>query len=158
MSLTVITFTLHWHSIGTACNSPVSVRLYLSHPALALFRVIVFSLMPRLPQTFFFFFLNDPAPTEIYPLPLHDALPILFDKPLFSEPIEAWIHGPVILALYHEYKGYGAAAIPPPPILDFSKYDQETRALLDEVRSEEHTSELQSPCNLVCRLLLEKKK
>src|SRR2546426_3609375 len=29
---------------------------------------------------------------------------------------------------------------------------------LDCVRSEEHTSELQSPCNLVCRLLLEKKK
>src|SRR5205807_4299636 len=29
---------------------------------------------------------------------------------------------------------------------------------LDELRSEEHTSELQSPCNLVCRLLLEKKK
>src|SRR2546426_3163686 len=28
----------------------------------------------------------------------------------------------------------------------------------DETRSEEHTSELQSPCNLVCRLLLEKKK
>src|SRR5256885_9269974 len=27
-----------------------------------------------------------------------------------------------------------------------------------QVRSEEHTSELQSPCNLVCRLLLEKKK
>src|SRR5256885_5473789 len=30
--------------------------------------------------------------------------------------------------------------------------------LLSGVRSEEHTSELQSPCNLVCRLLLEKKK
>src|SRR2546426_3085251 len=29
---------------------------------------------------------------------------------------------------------------------------------VDQVRSEEHTSELQSPCNLVCRLLLEKKK
>src|SRR5256885_12622787 len=28
----------------------------------------------------------------------------------------------------------------------------------DDLRSEEHTSELQSPCNLVCRLLLEKKK
>src|SRR5256885_7322498 len=28
----------------------------------------------------------------------------------------------------------------------------------DHLRSEEHTSELQSPCNLVCRLLLEKKK
>src|SRR5256885_6604444 len=30
--------------------------------------------------------------------------------------------------------------------------------LLEAPRSEEHTSELQSPCNLVCRLLLEKKK
>src|SRR5688500_19737055 len=30
--------------------------------------------------------------------------------------------------------------------------------VLEAVRSEEHTSELQSPCNLVCRLLLEKKK
>src|SRR5256885_13071121 len=33
-----------------------------------------------------------------------------------------------------------------------------TSSLLELVRSEEHTSELQSPCNLVCRLLLEKKK
>src|SRR2546426_7013583 len=32
------------------------------------------------------------------------------------------------------------------------------QALVLEERSEEHTSELQSPCNLVCRLLLEKKK
>src|SRR5215467_15837635 len=31
-------------------------------------------------------------------------------------------------------------------------------ALCQRTRSEEHTSELQSPCNLVCRLLLEKKK
>src|SRR5256885_12702241 len=31
-------------------------------------------------------------------------------------------------------------------------------ARVAQVRSEEHTSELQSPCNLVCRLLLEKKK
>src|SRR5256885_4158840 len=33
-----------------------------------------------------------------------------------------------------------------------------TGDILGSVRSEEHTSELQSPCNLVCRLLLEKKK
>src|SRR5256885_12486715 len=33
-----------------------------------------------------------------------------------------------------------------------------THRVADLVRSEEHTSELQSPCNLVCRLLLEKKK
>src|SRR5256885_3651952 len=35
---------------------------------------------------------------------------------------------------------------------------QTARALGERERSEEHTSELQSPCNLVCRLLLEKKK
>src|SRR2546426_1581535 len=34
----------------------------------------------------------------------------------------------------------------------------ETIVFLTNLRSEEHTSELQSPCNLVCRLLLEKKK
>src|SRR2546426_5759387 len=33
-----------------------------------------------------------------------------------------------------------------------------SRGEVDAIRSEEHTSELQSPCNLVCRLLLEKKK
>src|SRR5256885_6653143 len=42
----------------------------------------------------------------------------------------------------------------------FTAYGDEdaTPPLEDVVRSEEHTSELQSPCNLVCRLLLEKKK
>src|SRR2546426_9338525 len=43
-----------------------------------------------------------------------------------------------------------------------SDFVKQTRALLLDIampkRSEEHTSELQSPCNLVCRLLLEKKK
>src|SRR5256885_11404899 len=34
----------------------------------------------------------------------------------------------------------------------------EENAIVVGIRSEEHTSELQSPCNLVCRLLLEKKK
>src|SRR2546426_5672405 len=44
-----------------------------------------------------------------------------------------------------------------PPI---TRPDYTVQPLLphDIVRSEEHTSELQSPCNLVCRLLLEKKK
>src|SRR5256885_10983901 len=37
------------------------------------------------------------------------------------------------------------------------RHQQQALAVLDQ-RSEEHTSELQSPCNLVCRLLLEKKK
>src|SRR2546426_3908420 len=38
------------------------------------------------------------------------------------------------------------------------KYQAQTGITLPKLRSEEHTSELQSPCNLVCRLLLEKKK
>src|SRR5205807_2887303 len=41
-----------------------------------------------------------------------------------------------------------------------SNHKEETPSIaaVEPVRSEEHTSELQSPCNLVCRLLLEKKK
>src|SRR3989454_5626107 len=39
-----------------------------------------------------------------------------------------------------------------------SWFHRMTCSMADLVRSEEHTSELQSPCNLVCRLLLEKKK
>src|SRR5688500_450280 len=46
----------------------------------------------------------------------------------------------------------------PDEIAKESGFDlKRVRELLDLVRSEEHTSELQSPCNLVCRLLLEKK-
>src|SRR5205807_9044862 len=39
-----------------------------------------------------------------------------------------------------------------------SRFPRKRAETCDFVRSEEHTSELQSPCNLVCRLLLEKKK
>src|SRR2546427_1639201 len=82
-----------------------------------------------------FFFFNDTATTEIYTLSLHDALPIFFLR-------ERWTLLPV-----------GAAdrrAFPPAG----------RRGLRGTApaRSEEHTSELQSQSNLVCRLLLEKKK
>src|SRR2546427_1910013 len=75
-----------------------------------------------------FFFFNDTATTEIYTLSLHDALPIYAS------------HGELLVALdghlaHLDLRDRGAA-----------------------VRSEEHTSELQSQSNLVCRLLLEKKK
>src|SRR2546426_5231598 len=80
---------------------------------------------------FLFFFFNDTATTEIYTLSLHDALPIF----LLSGFARVGI-----IALVDEATGY-----------------QEERDK-EELRSEEHTSELQSPCNLVCRLLLEKKK
>src|SRR2546426_12133170 len=44
------------------------------------------------------------------------------------------------------------------PLLDGLSEDARALNAVNTVRSEEHTSELQSPCNLVCRLLLEKKK
>src|SRR2546430_11033947 len=49
---------------------------------------------------------------------------------------------------------------PPPPFLDFFCFavPTPTASSRDFLRSEEHTSELQSQSNLVCRLLLEKKK
>src|SRR2546426_9769581 len=76
-----------------------------------------------------FFFFNDTATTEIYTLSLHDALPI-------SLP---------------QAKGFHEREL---KLLE----DVIARHERGQVRSEEHTSELQSPCNLVCRLLLEKKK
>src|SRR5256885_7330219 len=55
------------------------------------------------------------------------------------------------------------APSPPAAIIDAPRRARERRRVLRgdrplRGRSEEHTSELQSPCNLVCRLLLEKKK
>src|SRR2546430_3911479 len=87
----------------------------------------------NLPQFFlFFFFFNDTATTEIYTLSLHDALPI---SVLRRFPVRRFVYG-----------GTPRTA-------------ESYRALLHQIdRSEEHTSELQSQSNLVCRLLLEKKK
>src|SRR5256885_12215789 len=87
---------------------------------------------------FFFFFFNDTATTEIYTLSLHDALPIwrFFSAQLEREFMRLQRLGePLSLVMMD--------------VDHFKAYND---------RSEEHTSELQSPCNLVCRLLLEKKK
>src|SRR5438477_9339541 len=86
---------------------------------------------------FFFFFFNDPATTEIYTLSLHDALPIWFHACDRSK------HRPNCNELGNR------------PNSHRSRADSPVRYSL---RSEEHTSELQSHVNLVCRLLLEKKK
>src|SRR5260221_3058764 len=87
----------------------------------------------------FFFFFNDTATTEIYTLSLHDALPIY---------------------------NVDNAALEPELLTSILSDQLENRrpVTLDQVpqsqlrRSEEHTSELQSHSDLVCRLLLEKKK
>jgi uncharacterized phage-associated protein len=59
----------------------------------------------------------------------------MYDIPLFLESIEAWTHGPVVPDLYHEYKQYGSGPIPQPDNIDLSKYDDNTRKLMDEVYS-----------------------
>src|SRR5256885_12883687 len=94
----------------------------------------------RYPLSFFFF--NDTATTEIYTLSLHDALPI-------CGPCRCTGAAPSTCSAPSRWgwacwpcggccaRGWMCAPCPG--------------------RSEEHTSELQSPCNLVCRLLLGKK-
>src|SRR5690625_6103894 len=77
-----------------------------------------------------FFFFNATATTEIYTLSLHDALPI-------SGEVLVRGQGDLVLRLPRDRPPAGGDRL---------------------VRSEEHTSELQSRGHLVCRLLLEKKK
>src|SRR5256886_8087051 len=84
-----------------------------------------------------FFFFNDTATTEIYTLSLHDALPIY--------PTAG---GVVTASLTHSSRLVGSDTL-----YEFNRGQLEVSR-----RSEEHTSELQSQSNLVCRLLLEKKK
>src|SRR2546430_6683372 len=84
----------------------------------------------------FFFFFNDTATTEIYTLSLHDALPIS------------------CTFVPHTSKTPKRSARWSPACRTSSPWTPAARAR----RSEEHTSELQSQSNLVCRLLLEKKK
>src|SRR5256885_9169633 len=58
-------------------------------------------------------------------------------------------------------KNVGAESISPRPSIDIAQSrtrETDSANCACSIRSEEHTSELQSPCNLVCRLLLEKKK
>src|SRR2546427_7141317 len=82
-----------------------------------------------------FFFFNDTATTEIYTLSLHDALPILIHR-----------SGQIGMRERDSAKRTIAKGVAG------SRF-----TVQPEERSEEHTSELQSQSNLVCRLLLEKK-
>src|SRR3712207_8926794 len=94
------------------------------------------------------FFFNDTATTEIYTLSLHDALPIYayFDK------LQAIGDCPIIeTALEDVEETLIKASVRQPR-------HKVARFILSDLRSEEHTSELQSRQYLVCRLLLEKKK
>src|SRR5437762_7761579 len=92
------------------------------------------SIAVRTGMPLLFFFTSTPT-SDIYTLSLHDALPIShFERKFFS----------LIVVSPHSFANASATKVLPVPI--------------GKTRSEEHTSELQSPMYLVCRLLLEKKK
>jgi len=57
----------------------------------------------------------------------------LHERPLFSEPMESWMHGPVVPEIYHFYSPHGTMPIPYPEDFDLSVIDEETREFLDEV-------------------------
>lgn len=57
----------------------------------------------------------------------------LYSSRLFQEDIRAWEHGPVVPDAYHEFKEFGANAIPAPEAMDFNIFEPETVELLDEV-------------------------
>src|SRR2546430_11256738 len=119
-----------------------------------------FCLRSEICHNFFFFFFNVPATPEIYPLPLHDALRICLKA---SKPRSRTTSAAVAAT--------AAAATPATPSIrsqaptKTSQSGQRTHQQTIQkragrtrraTRSEEHTSELQSQSNLVCRLLLEK--
>lgn len=58
---------------------------------------------------------------------------VLAGGPLFSEPIKAWKHGPVVECVYHKYKHHGASAIPTPADYDPGRIDPETQSLIEDV-------------------------
>src|SRR5205807_8333109 len=91
------------------------------------------------------FFFNVSAPPVIYPLSLHDALPISSPCAATATAVRAWS---TCSAVANRFGSNGSSRC---------KVSSDCFSCA-VARSEEHTSELQSPCNLVCRLLLEKKK
>src|SRR3989440_676690 len=93
-----------------------------------------------------FFFFNDTATTEIYTLSLHDALPIYTSE--LQSQAEDGIRDLIVT---------GVQTCDRKSTRLNSSHDQISYAVFC-LRSEEHTSELQSRSDLVCRLLLEKKK
>src|SRR2546430_10039435 len=96
--------------------------------------------------TSFFFFFNDTATTEIYTLSLHDALPIYIFRTKVENSLD--LTPEIVSQLTQGVTEIGVC------LDEIDKVNKE----IDMYRSEEHTSELQSQSNLVCRLLLEKKK
>src|SRR5690606_41826884 len=103
---------------------------------------------------------NCTAFTAICTLSLHDALPILV---LYSLLAVSVLRGPRPVPRQKVRRNFAKLekSIKPIKIIDYNRSEKvpsHFRKARSLIRSEEHTSELQSRENLVCRLLLEKKK
>ena len=62
----------------------------------------------------------------------------MFDKPLFNNTISAWIHGPVVEDLYHDYKQYGSNPIPTPSNFNPALLNTEEFELVEEIHTYGH--------------------
>src|SRR5690606_41005248 len=104
--------------------------------------------------------LQHPPPTELYPLSLHDALPICRARSGLPPPPGTQQHPVIVvppLTLGRtNYPVTQAIPLKVEPANRHRAIGNDFWVLGDSSRSEEHTSELQSRENLVCRLLLEK--
>src|SRR5690348_8174037 len=137
---------------ATSAGDRKSTRLNSSHPSIS-YAVFCLKKKTIVKATIL---LNDNNTPKIYTLSLHDALPICDDhwkisvvqSPPWSRTSCARAGPPG--RSWRSRKKPRSSSIPP-------SGSQSTRSSHERRRSEEHTSELQSPVHLVCRLLLEKK-
>src|SRR5690606_41124999 len=108
-----------------------------------------------LPSSLSFFF-NDTSPTQIYTLSLHDALPIFGnDKKMRDLLVRQGTHIQPKTVTEPSQRGEILKNL---SLILMNKENYSEAEQYITKRSEEHTSELQSRENIVCRLLLEKKK
>src|SRR5205807_6370335 len=104
--------------------------------------------------------LSAPTTTEIYPLPLHDALPIWIGPMGTRRYSPKWLSVPGVMSNGTISPGMRLASSAATVNVVMARPISRRASVIglpdskDRQRSEEHTSELQSPCNLVCRLLL----
>src|SRR5690606_41981864 len=96
-----------------------------------------------------------PASTELYPLSLHDALPISAPD-ASQEEWMAWVNQAERGTIEWQRRAQAANEARRAEAVAMKEGEKDAAQFTE--RSEEHTSELQSRENLVCRLLLEKKK
>src|SRR5256885_3516908 len=152
MRLAINSFCMHYPSLNE--------RSELTHADVRLLTIAMCLSILMTSQFPVFFFLNDTAPPEIYSLPLPDALPI-FSRFLRSALLVTLDRAGEAIAGTQWLLDQPAATVDKEGTwrvdgqmvgLYLASLDLHGKVL----RSEEHTSELQSPCNLVCRLLLEK--